>query len=116
MGKTSAVCALCFQRIRPERNEWRHYTIEWGFDLFGRHTIALSWGRLGCLRPRRKALSFGSEEELLAELQRQIARRLKRGYRLTLLGQDLEQWLRVPRQEAAGQALWALLGAARQGL
>ena len=100
MGKTSAVCALCFQRIRPERNEWRHYTIEWGLDLFGRHTIVLSWGRLGHLRPRRKVLHFPSEEELLAELQRQIARRLRRGYRLTWPGQELGQQL-----PATGQVL-----------
>ena len=93
MGKTSAVCALCFQRIRPERNEWRHYTIEWGLDLFDRHTIELSWGRLGCARPRRKALSFPSEEDLLAELARQIARRLRRAYRLIWPGDELGQWL-----------------------
>jgi predicted DNA-binding WGR domain protein len=93
MGKTSAVCALCFQRIRPERNEWRHYTIEWGLDLFGSHTIVLSWGRIGCARPRRKALSFPSEEDLLAELARQIARRLRRGYRLTWPGDELGKQL-----------------------
>jgi len=93
MGKTSAVCALCFQRIRPERNEWRRYTIEWGLDLFGSHTMVLSWGRLGCLRPRRKALSFPSEEELVAELQRQIARRLRRGYRPVWPGHELGQCL-----------------------
>jgi len=93
MGKTSAVCALCFQRIRPERNEWRHYTIEWGLDLFGCHTTVLSWERLGWARPRRKALSFPSEEQLLAELQRQIARRLRRGYRLIWPGDELGQRL-----------------------
>jgi predicted DNA-binding WGR domain protein len=98
MGKTSAVCALCFQRIRPERNEWRHYTIEWGLDLFGLHTIVLSWGRLGWARPRRKALSFPSEEDLLAELARQIARRLRRGYRLVWPGDELGQWLPAPAQ------------------
>jgi predicted DNA-binding WGR domain protein len=101
MGKTSAVCALCFQRIRPQRNEWRHYTIEWGLDLFGSHTMVLSWGRLGCLRPRRKALSFLSEEELLAELQHQIARRLRRGYRLVRPCQDLGK----PPAEWRGKAL-----------
>jgi predicted DNA-binding WGR domain protein len=69
-----------FVRVRPEKNEHRWYTVAWGPTLFGEWGVCLSWGRLGTNQYQQRILTFASPKEAQAEVERQVARRLKRGY------------------------------------
>lgn len=67
-------------RIRPERRERRFYRLELVTDLFGTLLLQRSWGRIGTDGKQRSDL-FADEEKAVAALDRQAARKRRRGYR-----------------------------------
>ena len=71
----------CLTRVRPKRNEWPWYAIAWGPTLFGPGAVHLSWRRLGPNRYQQRILEFSSAEEAVREVDAQVERRHRRGYR-----------------------------------
>jgi len=71
-------------RIRPERREWRFYRLEIVTDLFGTLLLQCSWGRIGT-DGQQRCEPFTDEMTAIAALDRQAARKQRRGYQETPL-------------------------------
>lgn len=67
------------RRIRPEKNEWRFYTLTIQPDLFGGATLVRHWGRIGTAGSQRLDLhpDQGAAANALAAM---IRYHRKRGY------------------------------------
>ena len=66
-------------RIRPEHRERRFYRLELVTDLFGTLLLQRSWGRIGT-DGRQRCEAFPDEMTAIAALDRQAARKRRRGY------------------------------------
>lgn len=67
------------RRIRPEKNEWRFYTLTIQPDLFGGAALVRHWGRIGTAGTQR--LDLHPDEGAAANaLTAMIRYRRRRGY------------------------------------
>ena len=71
--------ALHLRRIDPSRNMRRFYRLDMQPDLFGGVLLMKEWGRIGA-RGRIMAERYDSEALAVDALQRQAARKRRRGY------------------------------------
>jgi predicted DNA-binding WGR domain protein len=71
--------ALHLRRIDPSRNMRRFYRLDMQPDLFGGVLLMKEWGRIGA-RGRIMAERYDSEALAADALQRQAARKRRRGY------------------------------------
>ena len=71
--------ALHLRRIDPSRNMRRFYRLDMQPDLFGGVLLMKEWGRVGA-RGRIMAERYDSEALAADALQRQAARKRRRGY------------------------------------
>jgi predicted DNA-binding WGR domain protein len=69
-------------RIRPEHRERRFYRLELVTDLFGTLLLQRSWGRIGT-DGQQRCEPFANEGKAVAALDRQAARKRRRGYQET---------------------------------
>jgi len=51
-------------RVRPERNEWRFYRMEFWPDLFGRAPLVRQWGRIDTSDPNWDTLRSVTDQLL----------------------------------------------------
>jgi predicted DNA-binding WGR domain protein len=72
--------AVRLTRIRPECRERRFYLLEIVTDLFGTLLLRRCWGRIGT-DGRQVFEPFVDEDTAAAALNRQAARKRRRGYR-----------------------------------
>lgn len=68
-----------FRRIRPERNEWRFYSLSIQPELFGGAVLVRQWGRIGTKGTQRLDL-HPDEGAAVNALADQILIRRRRGY------------------------------------
>jgi predicted DNA-binding WGR domain protein len=71
--------AVELHRIDAARNMRRFYRLDMQPDLFGGFLLVRQWGRIGA-RGRIVAERFDDEAPALAALQKQAARKQRRGY------------------------------------
>lgn len=70
---------LLLRRVDPARNMARYYALTLEPTLFGEVAVMRHWGRIGT-RGRSKSCFLGSMEAARAALDRQAARKQRRGY------------------------------------
>jgi predicted DNA-binding WGR domain protein len=68
-------------QIDPKRNRQRFYTLQLAPNLFGEWSLIRSWGRLGTSGQQRTSW-HASPEAAESALQRTLAQKQRRGYRL----------------------------------
>jgi predicted DNA-binding WGR domain protein len=71
--------ALTLHRIKPARNMRRFYRLDVQPDLFGGFAVVKEWGRIGA-RGRIMDELHATENLAAAAMQRQAARKTRRGY------------------------------------
>ncbi len=71
--------AVHLRRVDPARNMRRFYRLDIELDLFGGVLLMKAWGRIGA-RGRVIAEHYDDEELARAALQKQAARKRRRGY------------------------------------
>jgi predicted DNA-binding WGR domain protein len=71
---------VTLRRIDPTKNMARFYALDLQPDLFGAIMLIRQWGRIGT-GGRIAGEPFASDALALAALQRQAARKRRRGYR-----------------------------------
>ncbi len=72
---------LVLRRIEPELNVARFYALMIERDLFGSVVLVRHWGRIGG-RGREQVEAHASEAEAGRAMDRIMAAKIKRGYRL----------------------------------
>ena len=72
--------AVRLTRIRPEQRERRFYRLEIVTDLLGTLPLRRCWGRIGT-DGRQSSQAFSDVAAASAALNRQAARKRRRGYR-----------------------------------
>ena len=78
----SPIChATILRRVDPARNAARFYALMIERDLFGRVVLVRHWGRIG-RRGRERAEAHPNEGEAGKALDRIVAAKMRRGYRL----------------------------------
>ena len=70
-----------FERVAPDRNRYREYSIAISRDLFGEWAVVRSWGRIGG-QQRVKVTCLLQQHEATELAERIARRRLSRGYRV----------------------------------
>ena len=70
-----------FERVNPERNEFKFYYLSWQATLFDAGAVVRLWGRKSGSQ-RQKATPFASLNEAWPLLRRVMRSRLRRGYRV----------------------------------
>lgn len=85
MSATGAVRFTCYVRfvsVDPARDRARFYALTWQPALWSGGALVRSWGRLP--GPGRSLVRFYPDRTAAqAEVERLVARRLRRGYRVT---------------------------------
>jgi predicted DNA-binding WGR domain protein len=72
--------AVELRRIDDSRNMRRFYRLDIEADLFGGVLLVRQWGRIGARGGRSAAERYDDEALALAALQKQAARKRRRGY------------------------------------
>ncbi len=79
---TRFTCYVRFVSIDPERDRARFYALTWQPTLWGGGALVRHWGRLP--GPGRSLVQlYPDRASAQAEIERLIARRLRRGYQAT---------------------------------
>jgi len=71
--------AVYLRRVDPSHNMHRFYRLDVEADLFGGVLLTKTWGRIGT-RGRVMAERYDQEAPALAALEKQAARKRRRGY------------------------------------
>jgi predicted DNA-binding WGR domain protein len=72
---------ITLHQIDPARNRQRFYTLQLAPNLFGEWSLIRSWGRLGTAGQQRTSW-YEDPESAESALQRTLAQKQRRGYRL----------------------------------
>lgn len=69
-----------WQKVDPDHNCFRVYSIRLELDLFGPYRVCCQWGRMGSRKMRRLIRAYGCLEDAENCIQRAVELRLKKGY------------------------------------
>jgi predicted DNA-binding WGR domain protein len=67
------------EKVIPEKNQSRYYSLRIEINLFGEFSLILDWGRIGrsC---RTVSTPFPDYDTAVAAMDKKVSEKLKRGY------------------------------------